>query len=461
MNAAATAAANDEARFRPGALLPVRQLVFIAAYWFGINAVWGGYEWFGQTQVELMVGRDARGTVNGLMEGLGALVAVLVVPTIGTISDYTASRFGKRKGYIITGAFFDLLFLAGLALLASPEPKAWDGAAIGTPAMMAVYAILFLGLQFSSNFAQGPYQGFVPDLVAEPQVGLASGMVGGMRMAGNVGGALVMIILGAGLQLWGPALLLIAIIEFSLAFATFHWVSDGPPAQPREGRPWRQIALESWGTDLLRERSFMRMTVVRFLFLMSTGLFVNISAWYLRDSLGQTEGDRTFWGIVALAALSVTTLATVLPAARISDRRGRKPVIWAACGIAAVGLALIAIAPSPPVAVLGLALMGAGSGAYLSADWALMTETIPLAASGRYMGLANIANSLSGPVGAFIAGTLIIDRLTAAGMIGAGPRVAVAIFIPALAIAAIVLIGVHPRRDPRDTGPVSAAGGEG
>ena len=136
--------------------------------------------------------------------------------------------------------------------------------------MMVVYAILFLGLQFSSNFAQGPYRGFVPDLVAERQVGLASGMVGGMRMAGNVGGALIMIILGAGLQLWGPALMLIAIVEFSLALATFHWVSDGPPARAREDRPWRQIALESWGTDLLGERSFLRMTVVRFLFLMFT-----------------------------------------------------------------------------------------------------------------------------------------------------------------------------------------------
>ena len=461
MNAAATTAGNDEARFRPAALLPFRQLALMAAYWFGINAVWGGYEWFGQTQVELMVGRDARGTVNGLMEGLGALVAVLVVPTIGTISDYTTSRFGKRKGYIITGAFFDLLFLAGLALLASPEPSAWDGQAIGTPALMVVYAILFLGLQFSSNFAQGPYQGFVPDLVAEPQVGLASGMVGGMRMAGQVGGALIMMILGAGLQLWGPALLLIAIIEFGLAAATFYWVSDGPPAKPREGRSWREVALESWGTDLLRERSFLRMSLVRFLFLMSTGLFINISAWYLRDSLGQTEGDRTFWGIVALAALSVATLVTVLPAARLSDRVGRKPVIWAACASAAVGLALIAIAPSPPVAVLGLAIMGSASGAYLSADWALMTETIPLVASGRYMGLANIANSLSGPVGAFIAGAFVIDRLTAAGMIGAGPRVAVAIFIPALAIAAIVLRGVHPRRDPRGSATIGAAGAEG
>ena len=118
-----TAAAHEEARFRPGALLPVRQLVLIAAYWFGINAVWGGYEWFGQTQVELMVGRDARGMVNGLMEGLGALVAVLVVPTMGTISDYTTSRFGKRKGYIITGASSIFCSWPGWRSWPAPSPR--------------------------------------------------------------------------------------------------------------------------------------------------------------------------------------------------------------------------------------------------------------------------------------------------------------------------------------------------
>ena len=437
---------------RPRALLPMRQLALISVYWFGINAVWGGYEWFGQTQVELIVGQGSRGLTIGLLEGLGALVAILVVPTVGALSDYTVSRFGKRKGYIIAGSIGDFIFLTGLALIAQAEPVGWDGSALGTPTLMAVYALLFLALQFSSNLAQGPYQGFVPDLVAEPQVGLASGAVGVMRLGGLVGGALLMMV-GAQFDAWGLALFSIGAIELTLAVLTFRFVDDGPAAKPREGRSWVTIAREAWGLDVLRERSFLRMTLVRLLFLMATGIFVNISAWYLRDSLGQTGSDRTFWGIVALGAVAVATISATIPAARISDRVGRKPVIWAACAIAAAGLAVIAAAPSPQVAVVGLFLMGLGSGAYLAVDWALMTETIPLISSGRYMGLANIANSISGPLGVFLAGALVIDRLTAAGLIEMGPRAAVALGIPVLAIAAVALLGVHPRRDPRTEAP--------
>ncbi|MEX1345205.1 MAG: MFS transporter, partial [Candidatus Limnocylindrales bacterium] len=271
---------------RPARLLPLRQLALLSVYWFGINAVWGGYEWFGQTQVELIVGQESRGLAIGLLEALGALVPILVVPTVGSLRDYTSSRFGKRKGYIISCAIFDLLFLSGLAVLARAEPAAWDGSALGSPALMALYTLLFLGLQFSSNVAQGPYQGFVPDLVAEPQVGLASGAVGIMRMGGNIGGAAIMMV-GAAFDAWGLALFLIAVIEFGLAALTFAFVENGPPAKPRKGRSWAAIAREAWGLDVLHEPSFLRMTLVRFLFLMGTSIFVNISAWYLRDSLGQ------------------------------------------------------------------------------------------------------------------------------------------------------------------------------
>ena len=41
-------------------------------------------------------------------------------------------------------------------------------------------------LQFSSNFAQGPYQGYIPDLVPGRQVGVASGLLGAANIAGNL-----------------------------------------------------------------------------------------------------------------------------------------------------------------------------------------------------------------------------------------------------------------------------------
>jgi hypothetical protein len=94
-------------------------------------------------------------------------------------------------------------------------------------------------------------------------------------------------------------------------------------------------------------------------------------------------------------------------------------------------------------------------GGYLAVDWALMTEVIPLASSGRFMGLANVANSLATPVGLVFAG-ITIDYFTRAGNIDTGPRAGVALGIPMLIGAAIILIGVRPRRDPRLAVPAAA-----
>ncbi len=138
-----------------------------------------------------------------------------------------------------------------------------------------------------------------------------------------------------------------------------------------------------------------------------------------------------------------------MPAARISDRTGRKPVVWAPRPRWPRGIAILAVAPSPAVALVGALFLGAGSGAYLAVDWALMTDIIPLASSGRYMGIANIANSIAGPLGLAVAGP-IMDAFFRAGRRRDGsarggrrrrhrPR----------ALAAFLLIGVHPRRDPR------------
>lgn len=433
---------------RPTLRLPWKQLGLISAYWFGISAIWGGYEQFGQKQLELLVGQRSVGTVMSLFELLGAFVAIAVQPTIGTISDYTVSRFGRRKGYIISGAIGDLVFLAGLALLAMPEPAGWGGEALGSSAQVLAYLLLFLGLQTTSNLAQGPFQGYVPDLVPEAQVGVASGAIGVMRVGGLLFGAAVLLA-GAAFNQWGLPLVIIGIVEVTLATLTFLFVREGPAARSRGGRSWRSVALEAWGTDVLRERSFLRMTGVRLLFLMGTGIFVNVSLFYVERSLGQTDpGWRSTWLYAGLGMLILGTVGAAIPAARLSDRRGRKPVIRGAAIIAAMGVGIIALAPGPLAAMPGILLLGIGSGAYLSVDWALMTEVIPLATSGRYMGLANIANSISGPIGLVIGGVLM-DALTRAGLVALGPRVAVAVGVLALGGAVWLLRGVHPRRDPR------------
>ena len=102
----------------------------------------------------------------------GSIVGIIVQPTVGYISDFTVSRWGRRKPYIVFGSLLDVVFLVGIANA-------------NTVLALAAFVIL---LSFSTNIARGPFQGYVPDLVAEPQVGLASGLVGMMQIVGNVTG---------------------------------------------------------------------------------------------------------------------------------------------------------------------------------------------------------------------------------------------------------------------------------
>src|SRR5438067_1608811 len=131
---------------RPTRTLPLPQILQLSAYWFAISAIWGTVTLFLQRRMEDLAPKDLTGTYYGAVTAAGALVAILVQPTIGAISDYTVSRWGRRKPYIALGAIFDVLFLLGLATSQS---------------YLSVFAFVCL-LQLSSNTAQGPFQGYLP-----------------------------------------------------------------------------------------------------------------------------------------------------------------------------------------------------------------------------------------------------------------------------------------------------------
>jgi hypothetical protein len=117
------------------------------------------------------------------LEGIGAfqialagtVIAILVQPTVGTISDYT----------ITAGA------AASRTSSSAPPRRALPLGIATSNGLFAIAAFVSL-LQFSSNFAQGPFQGYVPDLVPAKQVGLASGLARALLAAlGNVVGYVV------------------------------------------------------------------------------------------------------------------------------------------------------------------------------------------------------------------------------------------------------------------------------
>jgi MFS family permease len=429
MSATVTAQPSD-AHGRPTRELPIGQLVKMSLYWFGLSSIFAGLTAIlsGRLEFTHLVPPGEVGRTLFLLTIGGAVIAMLVQPTVGSISDYTMSRWGRRKPYILIGSLLDVVFLAGIAFSNN---------------LLAIAAFVTL-LQFSSNFAQGPFQGYVPDLVPARQVGLASALVGLLQILGNVGGFAVGAVAIATRQ-YELGLLALGGIELATMLGVFFGVQEGRTPKSREGRSWRSIAAEAWATDILREHSFLWLVGSRLAILMAGGVLVNLATFYLHRSHQLPEAETGGAYIVMVGLVAVGTVLAVVPSARISDRVGRKKVIYASCALGAIGLGIVAAAPSLPIAYAGVALFGISAGIFLAVDWALMTDIIPKASSGRYMGLSNVATASSGVLAVAIGGTLM-DLVGGPSQAGSGPRAALVLAVILFFVGAGLLRPVDERR---------------
>ena len=61
---------------------------------------------------------------------------------------------------------------------------------------------------------------------------------------------------------------------------------------------------------------------------------------------------------------------------------------------------------------IGGTLIGASTGIFFTANWALGTSIVPKAEAGRYLGISNLAGAGAGAIGAYIGGP-IADYFTA------------------------------------------------
>ena len=431
-----TSSPTHDAHGRPTELLPLNHLVRISLYWLGISAVWGGILTIvnGRLQYTGLVAKGGEGLGAFEIALLGMGIAVVVQPTVGTISDYTITRWGRRKPYIFIGSALDLIFLWGIATSNT------------VPAIAAFVAML----QFSSNFSQGPFQGYVPDLVPAKQVGLASGLIGLFQALGNISGyvvaavALSMSETDPNAFLYGT--MAIGLIEFVSMLGVVIHVNEGHRTKSRGGRSWLAIAAEAWGTDILRERSFLWLVGSRFFVLAGAAFLPALSTFYLAQVFGMDQKQTGDTQLALLAIVAVGVTLAVLPASRLSDRVGRKPVIYASCTAGAAGLGLAALAPVVPVAFVGAALFAVSAGAFLAVDWALMSDIVPKASTGRYMGISNVATASAGTFTLAVGEALVMDNVNRWLGYGTGPRAALLLGVACYIVGALLLVPVKEAR---------------
>lgn len=356
--------------------------VTMNVYWFGLAYLWNGMHVIILPSLLLkFVPENLKNTYLGFLTFIGLLLAMIVQPISGAISDRSASHWGRRRPLILLGTVLDFVFIAGLAL----STNYW------------MVFVNYFFLQLASNTAHGPAQGFIPDLVPEDRRGLLSGI----KNLADIGGLIIGSLAAAHFMGSSPpntlgALFSICLILFICVVITLT-VQEEPQVN-RQRRPLKESIVESirqtFKIEYRRYPDYVWLIASRFLILLGIYAIQGFAQYYIRDVLRAPNPEGFTGSLVAIIGIFVFLLS--LPAGYLADRVGRKPLIYLAGFVAAAAAFVLQF----PRSFTGLALcggfIGMALGIFLSANWALATDLIPKEEAGKYLGISNLATAGAG-----------------------------------------------------------------
>jgi MFS family permease len=426
--------------------------IVLSLYWVAI-----GYLWNSLTALLLpdlilqLVGRAHEGIASSALKSIGTLMAIVWQPIIGAVSDRTITPWGRRRPFILAGTMGDVLFLIGIALAGSYW---W-------------LVVCYFFLQFASNTAQAPYQGLLPDVVPDEQRGDASGFYGVANLVGIASGTI-----GAGLLLAhfgrGAAIASIIVVLVTTMVITVFKVPDTASPVEAQFRSVREALSKTFAVPF-RNRDFMWLMISRLLIFMGFGGLQNFAFFYFDNVFFQHDRKATAIAASTLLGIAIAVAALVTwPSSRLSDRTGRRPVIFVAGLLGAAGSLVLVFShyqwvPGTVLAPLAHFLkvpdlaaqatlvgvvMGVGLGSFFSVDWAFIQDIIPAHQGGLYMGFSNIATAGAGIIAVF-AGGLLLDPFNAGppilGLPGGFP-VVFGVFCAWFVIGSLSILKVPERR---------------
>jgi Na+/melibiose symporter-like transporter len=356
-----------------------RDYVFINVYWFGLAFLWNGLHPIILPAVLIhMVPESLKNTYLGGMTFAGLILAMVIQPLSGALSDRSRSRFGLRRPWMAAGTLASAVILVAMAF---SESFWW---------LLVTYILL----QIASNFAHGPAQGLIPDLVPEERLGTASGFKNLFDMAGLVVASVV-----AG-QLMGnnnpkQAIAVIVVVLLASAFFTIFTTREKPTSEvpsPSTGYSLGDLLR----LDYRRYPDYARLILSRFLILIGIYTLQSFIQYFISDRLGMPDPAEVTGNLLATIGVGITLI--VFPAGLISDRVGRKRLNIVSGGLAALGIFLVIFAQNVTHLYIVGAIIGIATGIFVSVNWALAMDLIPGEEAGKYMGLSNLATAGSAAV---------------------------------------------------------------
>ena len=336
---------------------------------------------------------------------LPPLMGILVQPIVGTLSDRTWTRFGRRIPYLFIGA---AVAVAVMCLL--PNAGSLGLATVG--AVLIVGTILLMLLDTSINMAMQPFKMLVGDMVNEEQKAKAYSIQSFLCNAGSVVGfAFPYIFALIGLSNVAPegvvpdtvvwsfyigAVILILCVVYTVAkvrewppkeYNEYNGVADAGDKEKESSANWFTLLRNAPST-------FWRVGLVQF-FCWSAFLYmwtyvvdaVSLTVWHTDAPTSLDYQDAGNWtGILyALQAMSSVVWALLLPRFRSTKMAYALSLL-----LGGLGFALIPFCADKWLQIVPFLLIGCAWAAMLAMPFTFVTNALQgYGHMGAYLGLFN------------------------------------------------------------------------
>ena len=235
-----------------------------------------------------------KNTILGLLTFTGLLIAMIIQPVSGAVSDGWVSRFGRRRPLMAIGVIFDLLFLSVIA---------WGGG-------LTWLVIGYIGLQISSNTSQGSFQGLLPDQVPEEQMGVASSLKTVMDTLSLIIAALL-----AGRmmdpQRHDPTAIMLVVIGLLIITASLTvFLTHEQPIRNQHPQSLRSLS-NYFKIDFGKNKAYWWLTAERASFLLGIYGLQAFGQYYLQDVLHAPDPPKQMGNLLAAITAGVLILVMI------------------------------------------------------------------------------------------------------------------------------------------------------
>ena len=359
---------------------------------------------------------------------LPPLMGILVQPIVGTLSDRTWCRFGRRIPYLFIGASVAVLVMCLL-------PNAGSfGMAVSTAMIFGLLALMFLDT--SINMAMQPFKMLVGDMVNEKQKGLAYSIQSFLCNAGSVVGFVFPFVFTAlGIAntakpgvipdsvIWsfyiGAAILILCVFYTTvkvkewnpMQYAEYNGTTvNGSDSKKEETANWITLLKKApatfWRVGLVQFfcwAAFMYMWTYTNGAIAATCWDVDMTAHNATATLAYQEAGNWVGILYAVQAVGSVVWAVVLP-----KFQNRKTAYALSLVLGGIGFAIVPFIPNQYAQFVAFFLIGCAWAAMLAMPFTFVTNALQgYGHMGAYLGLFNGTICLPQIVAALLGGALL------------------------------------------------------